>query len=99
MASELQGWYAELRFNLFREVSLEDRIAVQPYIGIEGQLKRASGNCRRQCSPQDIRLFEVTGVGVQIDKELSDYPVVLKGRLTVNAAIMKRRKVNSSAQN
>jgi len=94
MTSELEDRYTDLRFSPFGSAFLADAIVVQRYIEIDGQFKRAISviKIRGSTHSKDIRLFDITGNGLEIGEALSGYTGIMTGNPTVAPVPKSPRK-------
>ncbi|NDP40136.1 MAG: AAA family ATPase [Rhodoferax sp.] len=88
MTSELEDRYTDLRFSPYGSAFLADAIAVQRYIEIEGQFKRAMSviKVRGSAHSKDIRLFDITQDGIIIGEILSEMTGITTGNPSVTPA-------------
>ena len=86
MTSELEDRYTDLRFSPFGSAFLADAIIVQRYIEIDGQFKRAFSVVKVRGSEhdKDIRLFDITDLGIIIGRTLPEYTGIMTGRPIVS---------------
>jgi len=88
MTSELEDRYTDLRFSPFGSAFLVDAIVVQRYIEIEGQFQRALSvvKVRGSDHSKDIRLFDISEVGIVLGEALSGYNGIMTGNPTISPA-------------
>ncbi|MCA1595280.1 MAG: AAA family ATPase [Chloroflexi bacterium] len=73
--------FNELRFSPHTISALTDDVILQRYVEIDGQLRRVIlvVKMRNSSHSKDLRLYEITGSGMQIGQRLKDYQGILTG--------------------
>ena len=84
MTAELEDRYTDLRFSSYGNAFLADAVILQRYAEVEGRFNRVMSvvKVRGSAHSKDIRLYDIDGEAIRIDKAPFSYAGILSGRPT-----------------